>query len=949
MDETADFQQFFAPVESPAVAANLVPGSMLAGRYRIIQCLGEGGMGAVYKAHDDEVDRLVAIKVIRRELASDPGILQRFKQELILARQVTHRNVVRIFDLGVAAGIKFISMEFIEGRELTSLLEEQGKLLPKQAADIMLQVCRGLAAAHGEGVVHRDLKPQNIMIDNQGRAAVMDFGIASSVTSAPDSDAPTLPTGIDNTSKLTVVGSLIGTPRYMSPEQARGEPVDARSDVFTVGLIFYELLTGILPFRGKSGKETLEKRLNETPKPPIDLDPRIPKALNQIVMKCLERDAEKRYRAAGEVVHDLEIWLGIRNTVRAADVRRMRWMAAGLATLLIAASGFIIYNQVYQKPVKAHDPVKLLIADIANRTGDSRLDGALEPMFQSALEQASFVSSYNRGTARKIAAQLKPDQKYFDESAARLVALREGIGIVVSGTIEKQGSDYRLQAKAVNANNGESLVDRAEDLSDLAMLPTTVNQLASRIRRTLGDRTSSSTTEAETFTSASLEAARLYAQAQDLQWAGKWDASVSGYKQAIEKDPNLSRAYSGMAATLANLGRRQEAEQYYQLALTHTASMSEREKYRTRGGYYLLNRDYQKAAEQFKSLVSQYPADTAGIANLALAYFYERNMGAALNEGQRAVDIYPNNLLQRNNLGLYAMYAGDFDRAIRESNEILKQNPAFEKAYLCIALSALGKGDEAASEAAYRKLGGFSSWGASEEALGLADLADYRGRTSEAATLLEGGIRSDILQKESALANKKRVVLAGVEIQRHRISQAVRSAEGAAKEADDESILYPAAMVLLEAGQSKKALDIAEKLSTRFGPEARATGKLIEAEAQLKAGKVRQAINSFQEAQKVADTWLGRYGLGRAYLAAELYPDADSEFDVCLKRRGEAAAVFLDDDPSMRYLPAVYYYQGVAREGLKSPAAADSYQRYIAIRQSAENDPLLADAKRRLK
>ena len=217
-------------------------------------------MGAVLKARDREVDRLVALKVIRPEFVDSHDILQRFRQELVLARQVTHPNVVRIFDLGVADGIRFISMEYIEGRELGDILQESGKLAPRSAAGIMLQVCRGLAAAHKEGVIHRDLKPQNIMVDAQGRAAIMDFGIANSVAALEvpvDTGSVALDAGPIN---LTRVGALLGTPRYMSPEQAKREKVDHRSDLFTFGLVLYELVSGEVPCEGNNLSELLHNR-----------------------------------------------------------------------------------------------------------------------------------------------------------------------------------------------------------------------------------------------------------------------------------------------------------------------------------------------------------------------------------------------------------------------------------------------------------------------------------------------------------------------------------------------------------------------------------------------------------------------------------------------------------------------------------------------------------------
>jgi eukaryotic-like serine/threonine-protein kinase len=214
----------------------LQPGSVFGGRYEILRQLGEGGMGTVFKAKDRELDRVVALKVIRPEMANQPEVVRRFKQELILARQITHKNVIRIFDLGEADGIKFIGMEYVEGQDLGSFLSQKGRLSSQEAAAIIVQVCRALVAAHAEGVVHRDLKPQNIMIDAQGKATVMDFGIAQSTESAG----------------MTQTGALLGTPHYMSPEQAMGQKADARSDLFALGIIFYELLTGDTPFKGDS-------------------------------------------------------------------------------------------------------------------------------------------------------------------------------------------------------------------------------------------------------------------------------------------------------------------------------------------------------------------------------------------------------------------------------------------------------------------------------------------------------------------------------------------------------------------------------------------------------------------------------------------------------------------------------------------------------------------------
>src|ERR1700683_4184338 len=274
--------------------ATLEAGMVPAQRYEIGEILGQGGLGAVYKATDRELNRTVAIKVIRPDLARGQGIVDRFKQELLLAHQVTHRNVIRIYDLSEADGMKFITMEYVDGENLLTLLHEKKKFAPEEAVEIMLQVCRALEAAHSVGVIHRDLKPQNIMRDKTGRILVMDFGLARTL----EGDG------------MTQTGALIGTMEYMSPEQALAKSLDQRSDIFALGLIFYELLTGNMPFKAESALASLIKRTQERVAPVSDFDHAIPQALSNIVSKCLERDPNMRYQTTSQILADLEVWQG---------------------------------------------------------------------------------------------------------------------------------------------------------------------------------------------------------------------------------------------------------------------------------------------------------------------------------------------------------------------------------------------------------------------------------------------------------------------------------------------------------------------------------------------------------------------------------------------------------------------------------------------------------------
>src|SRR5215469_1208897 len=548
-----------AAASQPGIAGageELTDGTLLAGRYEIIKLLGQGGMGAVYKARDTELDRMVALKLIRPELAKNPEILRRFKQELILARQVTHKNVIRIFDLGQSEGIKFITMDFVEGQDLRHLLLEKGKFAPQEAARLMLQICRALEAAHGEGVIHRDLKPHNIMLDAGGRAYVMDFGIARSAY---------LP-------GMTQTGALVGTPEYMSPEQARGEKLTERSDLFSLGVIFYELLTATSPYPADAPLATLWKRLQEKPKPPVEVDPEVPKALSDIVMKALEIEPENRWANAGEIAQQLELWLGPSSgtsviVVPAAHSKPYwKWVSAGLAAALVIAG--VAFRVMNPKPKAVHPPVSVLVADFTNHTGDPIFDDTLEPMFNVALEGASFVNAFSRGTARKLAAGLPNPSPTLDEQTARLVAVKEGVAAVVHGSLNKRGGGYDLSVKAIDAVTGKTLASANATTATKDELLLEVPKLAAPIRRALGDTTPKSVqlaAEQGSFTAGNLEAVHEYGIAKAMQASGKMEEALQAFSKAAEQDPNFARAYAGMAAAAGNLGQTENAEKYAKL------------------------------------------------------------------------------------------------------------------------------------------------------------------------------------------------------------------------------------------------------------------------------------------------------------------------------------------------------------------------------------------------
>ncbi|MDA2936858.1 protein kinase [Acidobacteria bacterium AH-259-A15] len=905
-------------------------------------------MGEVFQAQDTVLDRKVALKFLPEATQQNPIARKRFLREAKAAAALDHPFICKIYETGEAKGKVFIAMEYVEGGTLKERLEKEPLSL-NESLQITTEIAEALEVAHETGIVHRDLKPANIMLTPQGHAKVMDFGLAKRVPPPEglDSDAKTLSAG------LTEAGTVLGTLAYMSPEQTRGELLDSRSDIFSFGVLLQEILSGEHPFKRHSGAETLSAILRDPP-PPLHMEvTKTPAELERILQKALAKDLADRYQSIKDLASDLR---DLREATAEKVWPPIRWplIAAGLALVASLLVGTWWFARRSPTPAATQELVSILIADFENRTGDPLFDGALEQTLAIGLEGAPFITTYNRGKARRIGGQLREGAITLDEALARLVAQREGINVIVTGSILLRDKDYSVSAKAIDAITGKAIVSGESAASSKDRVLAAVGKLAARTRKALGDTTPESVqlAAAETFTAASLEAAHNYALAQDLQGEGKFGEAIPYYSRAVELDTGLGRAYAGLAVMYRNLGQRERAEKYYQTAMALIDRMTDREKYRTRGGYYVTVREPELAIEEFRNLVEQYPADFVGHSNLALSYFLAHNMSRALEEQRLALEIYPKNVVMRSNLALYAMYAGDFDTAAREASAVLELY-SYEGAYVCLALAELGKGRRTAAAETYHRLQSISPWGASSAASGLAasglaDLALYEGRLADATTILEKGIAADLAHKDSAAAARKSATLAQTHLLRRRTGPALAAAEQAVAQSREERVLFVAARAYLEAGREDRALQLASELGEGLQPEPQVYAKLIEGEVQLEGRKVQEAIKLFQEAQKLADTWLGRFDLGRAYLEAGAFIEAYSEFELCLKRGGEAAAVFLDDIPSYRYFPPVYYYLGRAQEGLNSPAAAESYGTFLAIKEKADQTLLITDARRRV-
>ena len=600
------------PSSEAAAKGQLEPGTLLAERFEILQLLGQGGMGAVYKARDTELERLVALKLIRPELASHPEILRRFKQELILAREVTHRNVIRIFDLGQAQGIKFITMEYVEGRDLKSLIHEKGKLTADEAVPIALQIAAALEAAHTAGVVHRDLKPQNVMSDKDGRVYVMDFGIARSLEHQG----------------MTQTGALMGTPEYMSPEQAKGEKVDARSDLFALGIIFYEMLTGNSPFKADTAMAMMFKRTQVRATPLSQLNIGVPPVISDIVSKCLEIKTEERYQSAREVINDLEAWKGgVPHSTIVPTSRRIRyapsyqkWLVVGGVVAVLAAGVYEFREKFALRPsgTAAAPPqaLSLAILPFHNSSTDVSLDwigSTLSEMLSTDVGQSARLRTVSSDRIHQILKDLRiPPNSDFDPDTSRHMAEFSNADILISGRYAKFGDQIRIDATLQDLRRDRRVPLKIEAASEKD-IPGTVDRLAELIRNNLAVSSDVlKELKASSFqpTSQSVPALRDYNQALQLLRDGKNLEAVKALQDAVKEDPQFALAYSRLASADSDLGYDADAERYSRKALEFTQQLPVAEKYLVEAIHARIMKDNKKAVEAYENLAKTLPDNT---------------------------------------------------------------------------------------------------------------------------------------------------------------------------------------------------------------------------------------------------------------------------------------------------------------------------------------------------
>ena len=671
----------------------LTTGSTFAGRYQIIEELGKGGMGRVYKAYDTEIKEKVALKLLKPEIGVDEEMVERFRNELKLARKISQRNVCRMHDLNKEEGAYYITMEYIVGEDLKRLIRKIGQMSAGKTIFIAKQVCEGLAEAHSLGIVHRDLKPQNIMVDEAGNAKIMDFGIARSL----------------KVKGITGAGVMIGTPEYMSPEQVEGKEIDQRSDIYSLGVIVYEMVTGRVPFEGDTPFMIGVKHKSEIPRNPKELNAQIPEDLSRLIVRCLEKDKQKRYQTTAEIVADLDkIEKGLPTTERIVPERKpftsreitvkfslKRLILPALIVIALAVIGVLAWRFVPRKKPALAPKIDNSVAVITfeNLTGDKSLDDlrkAIPSLLITSLEQSGnfYVATWER--MRDILKQLgKGDSEIISADGGFELCRQEGIEAIVLGTFTRAGNMFATDVKVLDVDTKKllkSASSRGEGVDSI--IKTQIDELSKEISQGLGiaaEKAAAKVLPVAEVTTHSMEAYHYFLRGNEETDKFLYPQALESFKKAVEIDPSFASAYLSLSWRYDSMFETRAAHEAMEKAMTLARKATEKERLYIEADYALyIEHDEEKSIRILEQIIGKFPKEKKAYLFLANAIGYD-DPDQAIEKLNKVLEIDPHYADAFNSLGMYYRYKGDFEKALELFKKYASVSPDQANPIDCLA------------------------------------------------------------------------------------------------------------------------------------------------------------------------------------------------------------------------------------------------------------------------
>jgi serine/threonine protein kinase/tetratricopeptide (TPR) repeat protein len=706
-----------------APSLELTPGTTFADRYLVIEELGKGGMGKVYKVLDQEINEKVALKLIKPEISADRQTIDRFQNEIKITRRITHRNVCRMYHLGREEYTYYITMEFIKGENLKKMIRMSRQMSIEATLNIAQQVCLGLIEAHRLGIIHRDLKPQNIMIDEDGDVRIMDFGIASSI----------------ETKGATLPGMMMGTPEYMSPEQVDGAPIDARTDIYSLGIIIYEMLTGKTPFSGETPWSVAFKHKNDPPHDPREINPAIPEAMSRIILKCLEKQRERRYQCAEELLTDLagigeertrtetrlkakQIATGRRSFVKIPSKKFTVLMVTAAAALCVLAIGLgkFVFRRTSAAPPA--NQLKMAVISFENQTGDPTYDylqEAIPNLLITSLEQSKLyrITSWER--LRDLLKQSgRKDQRVIDSDLGIELCQMDGVQAIVRGSFVKAGDTFVTDAKILDVktrNILKTVSSRGQGVDSI--LKEQIDQLSREIGRGIGQEEPVPALKVSPIaevTTNSLEAYNYFLRGRD-EYERFYQGDARRYlERAVEIDPEFAMAYSYLVRVYGALGNSPAAEDAMQKLEKYGGRVSGKEGLYIKAQLMSRSKDKGKEQEQIdilKKIIADYPDEKRARLDLAarlfgmkkfdeaivelsallkldptfgpalnlIAYSYgnQKKYDLALKYFEEYASVLPSDANPHDSMGELYFYMGKWDSAVKEFKEAIRLKPDF--------------------------------------------------------------------------------------------------------------------------------------------------------------------------------------------------------------------------------------------------------------------------------